>query len=103
RPSDRRRPVRRPAGSVRAQSPRTAVSRTASARVSTAGWLELPREPPFPGFLTSDFPFSCRMEAGTYITRWGFFRPFTLDSGGLFREIAPANRTTPHELAALPD
>jgi hypothetical protein len=24
-----------------------------------------------------------------YITRWGFFGPFALDSGGLFGEIAP--------------
>src|SRR6185437_14264220 len=29
----------------------------------------------------------------SYITRSGFFGPFALDSGGLFGEIAPSNRT----------
>ena len=38
---------------------------------------------------------------GIYITRWGFFRPFTLDSAGLFIEIAAHNRTPHHELAAF--
>ena len=32
------------------------------------------------------------MNGATYITRLGFFGPFALDSGGLFREIAPPNR-----------
>jgi hypothetical protein len=32
------------------------------------------------------------MNGASYITRSGFFGPFTLDSGGLFREIAPLNR-----------
>jgi nitric oxide reductase large subunit len=27
--------------------------------------------------------------------RWGFFEPFALDRAGLFREIAPVNRTSP--------
>src|SRR5260370_33939168 len=33
------------------------------------------------------------MMGGIYITRWGFFGPFTLDSGVLFGEIAALNRT----------
>ena len=44
-----------------------------------------------------------RMMAGIYITRCGFFGPFALDSGALFREIAARNRIPAHELAALPD
>src|SRR6202451_310658 len=31
----------------------------------------------------------------SYITRWGFFRPFAHDSGALFREIAPATGFRP--------
>src|SRR6266481_2042463 len=43
------------------------------------------------------------MNGAIYITPLGFFGPFALDSGGLFREIAPPNRIQKHELAALPD
>ena len=32
------------------------------------------------------------MNGAIYITPLGFFGPFALDSGGLFREIAPPNR-----------
>jgi hypothetical protein len=39
-------------------------------------------------------------DASIYITRYGIFRPFALDSPGLFGEIAPPNRTLFHEHAA---
>ena len=56
---------------------------------------------PFPRFPASQFPvFWSRMNGATYITRWGFFGPFTLDSGGLFIEIAPA--TGPWTMNAQP-
>src|SRR6266700_7351249 len=48
-------------------------------------------------------PVTPQMNGAIYITPLGFFGPFTLDSGGLFREIAPPNRIQKHELAALPD
>jgi hypothetical protein len=37
-----------------------------------------------------------------YITRSGFFGPFALDSGGLFGEIAPVNRTENMSLQPSP-
>ena len=49
-----------------------------------------------PRFLTSQIPVCVAdMIGASYITRWGFFGPFALDSAGLFGEIAPLNRTLP--------
>jgi hypothetical protein len=46
-------------------------------------------EASLPGFLTSKISSpSIDLQLASYITRWGFFGPFALDTTGLFIEIA---------------
>src|ERR1019366_10593577 len=84
-----------------------AASGTASARASAAGLPDPLRRPAFARFLTSRFLFWVPNHGASYITRSGFFGPFTLDRTALFIEIAAPNRTfcqdPCHERTALPD